>query len=299
MTSVFGYPGGKTRAVAQLDKELERYFPDVKTIYSPFLGGASFELHCAHERGLKVYGNDLFTPVISFWRALKGYRRGLERSINGLAPLSREKYFSYLPLLDDKKAFLKLPLSTQGALFFVLVKSSFSNSLGHYSIDKSKQAVISSSKFDKAGGQETLDHLVLSNLDAVQFIRRYRRAGMSSNSVLFLDPPYDLSKNNSLYGVNGKMHKTFDHEALRDILGTRSYWMLCYNDTPYIRKLYKGYKIKSIKWKYSLQNHRGDNHTASNEILIVNDGKLLKRVGQVKCDVYHLRKHSIIGSSES
>jgi site-specific DNA-adenine methylase len=71
----------------------------------------------------------------------------------------------------------------------------------------------------------------------------------------FIDPPYDCE---NLY-----LSPPFDHERLRKVLETRTKWILCYNDTPCIRKLYDGYRIEPVKWKYGMNTSK-----ASNEILI-------------------------------
>lgn len=275
MTSVFGYPGGKTRAISILDAQLEKHFPTVQTIYSPFLGGASFELHCAYNHGLKIYGNDLFRPLIQFWKALKSSREDLEDTINEMTPISKTEYYSCLPFLEDPKLRRQLQPITLGALFYVLIQSSFSNSLGHWSSKVNGRVSVNDTKFDRAGGAKTLKRFQFSHTDAIEFIKKHKEAGATPQSILFLDPPYDLKRDRSLYGVNGRMHKGFDHEALRDVLVSRPYWMLCYNDTKHIRQLYKDkkrFKIKSLKWKYTLQSHRGQEHTDSNEILIISSG---------------------------
>lgn len=66
----------------------------------------------------------------------------------------------------------------------------------------------------------------------------------SDNTFFYLDPPY--------YETYTGAYQTGDinHEELRDILkDVKGKWLLTYNDHPYIRKLYKGFKIR----KYSAQ----------------------------------------------
>ena len=54
-----------------------------------------------------------------------------------------------------------------------------------------------------------------------------------------MDPPYvDLEY---LYRLDG-----FDHVGLAEILHNRDNWILSYNDTPFIRDLYSGYKTISM-----------------------------------------------------
>ena len=86
------------------------------------------------------------------------------------------------------------------------------------------------------------------------------------NDFLYCDPPYYLEKNKSnLYGINGNMHRYFEHDILFNILSKRNNWILCYNDCERIRELYKNYDIVSLSWKYGLGNNK-----SSSEILIKN-----------------------------
>ena len=75
-------------------------------------------------------------------------------------------------------------------------------------------------------------------------------------------PPYIIEQSN-LYGSRGDMHKTFDHEKLRDILGERKNWLLSYNDCIVTRELYKDFKIETPEWIYSMGRNK-----QSRELLI-------------------------------
>tara|TARA_B110000037_G_scaffold107782_1_gene124906 strand:- start:1068 stop:1919 length:852 start_codon:yes stop_codon:yes gene_type:complete len=74
-------------------------------------------------------------------------------------------------------------------------------------------------------------------------------------AFLYLDPPYLLKTNqNSLYGVNGDLHKTFEHELLHSILSKRDRWVMSYNDCDKIREMYKDYEIIAAEWSYGMKN---------------------------------------------
>ena len=66
MKTPLRYPGGKFRAVKHI---LPLIPEDCGELCSPFLGGGSIELAVA-ERGTKVYGYDIFAPLVWFWEAL-------------------------------------------------------------------------------------------------------------------------------------------------------------------------------------------------------------------------------------
>lgn len=247
---MFPYAGGKTKAIGILDQVLFRRFPDAKVLYSPFLGGGSFELHCLNQRGMTVYGNDLFTPVFYYWFAMQNDRDKLEHALNQPSVLTRDEYHKKLPLVANCE-------DTEGhycdkaALFYRILKASFNNQMGRFSRTHALRPV----RF-KAVNLDNLN-FTLSNLDVADFLSHHPEAGMSPESVLYLDPPYRATENRQ-YGVNGSMQRDFDHEALRDLLSKRLFWMLSYNDTPYVRALYKEHKMEPVGWRYSAGNTYGE-----------------------------------------
>lgn len=275
MPAVFGYPGGKSRAVKVLDKELMAHFPDATTLWSPFFGGGSFELHCAQEHGMKIMGNDIEEPLIHFWKWFKKDRKSLAEVIADIGDLSHARYFEFLDLMRAPQQFRKLSSIVQAAIFYLMTQSSFSCTIGNYSESRSRgQSTRAGPKFEKAISRSTMKNVHFTRGDMVKFLRKHPIAGNNMENPIFLDPPYVLKTDRLLYGVDGKNHRGFDHKALREELGKRKYWILCYNDHPEVRKLYRGYKIKKVKWAYSLQNHREGDVQKSNEIIIVNTGSL-------------------------
>jgi DNA adenine methylase len=67
INSILRYPGGKSRAI----KYLKDYFPkDLDILVSPFFGGGSLEIYLS-KQGVKIYGYDIFKPLVNFWKSLK------------------------------------------------------------------------------------------------------------------------------------------------------------------------------------------------------------------------------------
>ena len=217
------YAGGKQRAV----KKLQAYLPD-EPIVSPFLGGGSVELLHMH----KVYANDCVEPLISFWKDMKNDRDTLIQTIQSQYPITKEAYNT----LKSKA------LTSAG--FFVVNRSCFSGCMtGGFSGTRFTQSCI-----DRLRDID-VSHMEFYCEDYETFLQRF------PTEFAFLDPPYDCD---NLY-----LSPPFNHERLRDVLGTRTRWILCYNDTPYIRSLYEGYRIEPIHWNYGMNTSR-----KSNEILI-------------------------------
>lgn len=217
------YAGGKSRAVRQL----KEYIPD-EPIVSPFLGGGSVELQ--HKQ--QVYANDCVEPLIDFWKALKHNKEQLIADIQSYYPVTKDVY----------KQLQATPFTP--ASFFVVNRSCFSGCMtGGFSGTRFTQSSI-----DKLRNVD-VSHMEFYCEDYESFLHKF------PNHFAFLDPPYDCE---NLY-----LSKPFDHERLRNVLETRDRWVLCYNDTPYIRKLYEGFEIKPIQWTYGMTKNK-----QSNEILL-------------------------------
>ena len=96
--------------------------------------------------------------------------------------------------------------------------------------------------------------------------RDYRDALLEhQGKFLYLDPPY--ANGEKLYGNKGNMHEGFDHEELASILHQRDGWVLSYNDSSLIRRLYQNYHIVEPDWTYGMS---GEGKKRSKELLIIN-----------------------------
>ena len=76
-----------------------------------------------------------------------------------------------------------------------------------------------------------------------------------------------------VYMVKGKLHKEFDHIKLFEWVKKHSSSnkiMISYDDSPYIRELYKDYNIYSFDFVYSMTNTGGHLCKSGQEIVITN-----------------------------
>jgi len=238
------YPGGKTRAV----KSIYSCIPQNETILcSPFMGGGSIELACTTR--MKVYGSDVFEPLIAFWDILLAEPEKLIERVKSYYPLSRAKFYNlqkrYTNLDDEIE---------RAAGFFVLNRSSFSGttlsggmSPGHPRFTES--------------AIERLRTFKASNIE-VECADFKDSIPNHADAFLYLDPPY--MNGQDLYGIKGDTHKGFDHKALSELLHQRDRWIMSYNDCPAIRELYKGNQILAVEWVYGMSKNK-----KSNEVLIL------------------------------
>ncbi len=250
------YPGGKSRAV----EILFRYIPpNTKELCSPFFGGGSFEIYCA-QRGIRVYGYDNFQPLADFWQWLLKEPNKLADEVEKYHPLKREEFYKLQKIhIETKDSF------ERAVLFFVLNRASFSGST--LAGGMASGGPDDNPRFTKSSIQRIrefkIQNLTVEFADFNESIPKY------PDTLLYLDPPYLIDS--KLYGRKGELQKDFDHEVLLSKLKKRKKWILSYNDSEKIRKMYDGFQIDTPKWTYGMSNDKG-----SREILILsNDLKTL------------------------
>ena len=148
----------------------------------------------------------------------------------------------------------------QSVMYFIINRCSFSGATlsGGFSLEASKKRFTSSSisnikKLD-------LTNVDIHNLDFEDFINERPK----SQNILFLDPPYYLEKASKLYGNNGDMHDTFDHDKLYECLLKEKKWIMTYNNCQFIRDLYKDFTIIETTWSYGMNKSK-----ESSEIVII------------------------------
>ena len=243
------YPGGKSRGVAGI----LRFIPEkTRVIYSPFLGGGSVEIACAN-KGIEVHAYDNFKPLVDFWQYLLRDRKGLVRAIrrNYSPPLSRDQFY------EMQKSYSRIKsLCRRAAVFYVLNRASFSGTTLSGGMSPHHPRFTTSS-IDRLENFE-IDNFHVEHADFKESIKK------AGNNLMYLDPPYMLDQR--LYGDRGDQHAGFDHEGLAALLRKKKNWILSYNDSDGIRKMYDGYKFHYPKWTYGMSNDK-----KSREVLVFSD----------------------------
>ena len=269
MKTPLRYPGGKSRAV----KHILPHIPeDVKRVCSPFFGGGSVELALA-SRGTEVRGYDKMKQLVWFWMALCGDNNMLADEVaklqesytirNGdtVTGCSKESFNRYR---DDLKTDSFMFSYERAAKYYAINRASFSG------------ATFSGGWSEKASYARFTDSSIqrLRDFEAKNFRVDYAdfedAMDYHPNAFLYLDPPYMLpTTQNALYGTNGNLHRTFDHEKLYSLLTKRTGWVMSYNDDKKIRDMYEGYKIIKADWAYGMKNVATKKMGTSSEILII------------------------------
>ena len=263
MKTPLRYPGGKSRAV----KHILPHIPeDIDRLCSPFFGGGSIELAVA-SRGTEVRGYDKMKQLVWFWMALCENNERLADEVQNLREqyqirngdvvtgCSKESFHQYR---EDLKTESFMFSYERAAKYYAINRASFSGAT--FSGGWSERA--SYARFTDSSVQRLRDFKAKNfRVDYADFQDAME---YHPNAFLYLDPPYMLEgSQNSLYGIDGNLHSSFDHDRLHGLLTKRSGWVMSYNDCAEIRKMYKDYEIIEAEWSYGMNKSK-----QSSEILI-------------------------------
>ncbi len=91
------------------------------------------------------------------------------------------------------------------------------------------------------------------------------------NVFIFLDPPYFSATKSALYGKNGNMHKSFDHEKFAETMrNCKHKWLITYDDSKYIKELFSFANIIPWDLTYGMRNVTEDSDQTGKELFISN-----------------------------
>ena len=259
--SLLNFPGGKSRAVHELEKFLP---PGTSIIYSPFFGGGAFEIYCATQKNIKVVAADKFKPLVNFWQCILKDKTRVIDGVRSLLPMSREEFAKH-----SKAYHRTTDRYDQAALYFAINRVSFNGVMHKYShllaMRNPEYVIRKMVNFNDKGNIsiKTQDYQTLLSKVALQ----------NNGTVLFLDPPYITKE--YYYGWKGEMHKGFDHTKLANtLLSIRDTvsWILCYNDCEQVRRTYKDCECYNVSWSHSMSfsNNKQEKPLQNNlEVIII------------------------------
>ena len=268
------YPGGKSKAI----KTLSPWVPQIVSEYrEPFIGGGSIAIDFTKTNpDVPVWVNDLYVPLYNFWIQLRDRGKELservreekqktldEGEIGKVTEKAKELFDTYKEEIDTYDDFEK------AVAFFIMNKCSYSglteNSTFSPTASNSNFSLVGADKL--AQFSKLIENWKITNIDYAEVMR----AQGSSDTFIFLDPPYDIK--DFLYGKNREMHKSFDHDRFaNDVYNCIHKFMITYNVNDRLMELYKNYNLKEWKLRYSMA-HRGDKGTTENiktELLVTN-----------------------------
>lgn len=254
------WAGGKSR----MTDILETYMPSkIEKYLETFLGGGSVLLHVLQRFNPKlVYANDIDSNLVNYYSEVQQHPQQLIQELTLMKSKFNEEEF--------REEFTKLDRSTAVG-FYAANKSSFSGLNYNYS-ESSYVRNFTLNSIDAIG---KISHVIRDvNLVNSNYLELDRNLAIPIRGFfIYLDPPYYGNRKVGLYGRKGELHKGFDHEALHSWVEQHSadnQIMISYDDSPYIRELYKDYNIYDFSITYTMTNTGGNKGKTGGEIVITN-----------------------------
>lgn len=230
MKSFIPWVGGKRL----LAKKIVSMFPDdVDRYVEVFGGGGSVLFFNEKHAELEVY-NDINSDLVNLFRCVKYHRAELQREISG--------YFNSREIFNEIKAKMSISGFTdiqRAAMFYVMAKLSFGSNMRTFG---GRKRNLSADCLEEI--EERLASVVIENMDFEKLIEKYD----SSKTIFYCDPPYSRTERyyDSLFNEK-------DHERLKTVLsGIKGRFILSYNDSEYIRELYKDFEIATTERQNNL-----------------------------------------------
>jgi len=218
----FGRMGGKSK----IANNLISHFPDPNsytTYVEPFIGAGNIFFRKPYKSKIEVI-NDLDDMVYSIFQGVKREWQVIEK----LKPIS------YL----SKEQFNKLHENASNWIdYLFLIKTSFYSQARSYIYPKEgHDFILTTTDFIKL--KNRLKDVKITHLDFQTLIKKYNKP----TTFFYLDPPYEDSEDYS-----NSVNPEDVYNAVKTIKGK---FMLSYNNSPLIRKLFKEYNIHTIETIY-------------------------------------------------
>ena len=247
------YPGGKSRDCTKMGQ----YFPnfdEYTEFREPFIGGGSVAIYVTKMYPhLKIWINDLYEPLVNFWRQLQESGVELEDKLTDLKLNYNDPDTARVLFTSSKERINSsdcTPLD-RAVAFYIVNKCSFSG----LTESSSFSAQASESNFSLRGIEKLPEYSeIISDWRITNHSYEYLMVEELHDGIfMYLDPPYDIKDN--LYGKKGEMHKRFDHDKFAHNCDIQSMdMMVSYNSSQLIRDRFTGWAAAEFDLTYTMRS---------------------------------------------
>ena len=255
LTTPLRYPGGKSKWTNLLYEHLPN-MGGYEEWREPFLGGGSFPLEITKRYpDMKIWVNDLYPALYNFWIQLQN--NGLEMS-ERLLKIKENCVSGDVAkiILGEQKEIINDGVSTdldKAVAFYYANKNSFSGltETGTFSESSHFQTFTRQNIMKLVSFQKLIRNWKITNGDYSALLEK------SENTFVYLDPPYELTKQNSnnLYGKRGSMHEGFDHDLFAKQCNESGMdCMISYNADQSVKDRFGDWKQVELDWTYTMRS---------------------------------------------
>ncbi len=258
------YPGGKSKAIAQIIQYLPEHFTEYR---EPFVGGGSLFIYLKQKYpDLKCWMNDLNVDLYYFWCCVQQENQNLVEAIWKLKHKHQDGRKLFVMLVEQKVD--ELSRLERAVRFFVLNRITFSGTIeaGGYSQQAFENRFTDSSLERLSPLARLLRDVRITNCD-------YRQVLTPSEEKVFtfFDPPYLSATKSKLYGKKGILHTAFHHEEFAEALQNYPHnWLVTYDDSAEIRDNFSFAHLYEWELQYGMNNYRQTKAAKGKELFITN-----------------------------
>ena len=247
------YPGGKSRAITKM----AQYFPDFNKytdFREPFVGGGSVAIYVTKMHPhLDVWINDLYEPLVNFWRQLQECGVELRDELTKQKEVNNAPDTARVLFSSSKERINSSDCSSfdRAVAFYIVNKCSFSG----LTESSSFSAQASDSNFSFRGIEKLPEYSeIISDWRITNHSYNYLMVEELHDGIfMYLDPPYEIKV--PIYGKRAEMHKYFDHDKFAEDCNLHSMdMMVSYNSSKIIRDRYKDWNAAEFYLTYTMRS---------------------------------------------
>ena len=254
LTTPLRYPGGKSKWTDLLYE----YLPDMRNYEEwrePFLGGGSFPIEITKRYpDMRIWVNDLYPALYNFWTQLQSSGEEMSERLLEIkdscvsSEIAKTTHGEQKEIINDDTS----SKFDKAVAFYYANKNSFSGltETGTFSESSHERNFTKNNMTKLASFQKLIRNWKITNEDYSVLLEK------SDNCFVYLDPPYELTKQNSneLYGNRGSMHKNFDHDLFAKQCNESGMdCMISYNADQVVKDRFDGWEQVELDWTYTMR----------------------------------------------
>ena len=272
LTTPIRYPGGKSKAV----KKLYEYLPNIEDYdewREPFLGGGSMSIEITKKfPDMKIWVNDLYPALFTFWTVLQSNGEDMCEKLMRMKESCERQPDDAKKMLGEQKEIINDDISSKfdkAVAWYFANRNSFSGltETGTFSVQANVMSFTTSIISKLPHYQKLIKNWKFTNGSYDVLLK-----DNNPNAFVYLDPPYEL-KDSTLYGKNGSMHLTFNHdEFAKNCNKCDMDCMVSYNADQFIKDRFQGWNEIEFDHTYSMRSvgNYMENQKKRKELVLTN-----------------------------